>query len=339
MRTYQHSGVVPALGALQALAIGSAAAVVLGIVYSFTFYYIPYVYLNFLLAMCFGAGTGWVVGWSAHEGKVRNTAVVVTLAVVASLVGVYAEWGSALYAMAPATELAAYWNEFGLSAFLPHAIVGLMIHLFQEGSWGLNAGQMVTGWPLVTLWLVEAALIVGLAGSTAYSQIANKPFCEACDEWITGESPHYYLGDGSEPVWSEVQNGNFDPLADTAQATGSEPTYMQIKLHACETCTESNYLTITRCENTVDNKGNPKLIEKDLVTNLAVDDTQIELIRTAHLIAPIPGVPLGPPAIEPGSAELAARGGGLASAASAGGQSVAASGGGKAPGSNWTLQS
>jgi hypothetical protein len=327
MRTYQHSGIVPVTAAIQSLAIGSAAAVVLGIVYTFSFYYIPYVYLNFLLAMGFGAGVGWCVGWTAHEGKMRNTGVAVALAVVAALVGIYAEWGTTLYALVPAAEIPQYWKEAGLSTYLPHTILAMMAHLFQEGSWGLTAGQMVKGWPLVILWLVEAGMIVGLAATTAFAQIADKPFCEACSEWITGETPHFYQGNGSEPVWTEVQNGNFDALADTEQATGGELTYVRIKLHVCETCTESNYLTITRCENTVDGKGNPKLIEKNIITNLAVDDTQVELIRTAHLIAPIAGMPpLGPPVAELSAAERLA--GGAATASGAG-----------VPGANWTTQS
>jgi hypothetical protein len=326
MRTYQHSGTVPVLGAIQSLAIGSAAAVVLGIAYTFSFYYIPYVYLNFLLAMGFGMGVGWTTGWAAREGKIRNTGVTIALAVVASLVGIYAEWGSTIYALAPPDEIADYWNEFGLSSFLPHVIVGLMIQLYQEGSWGLAAGAMVNGWPLLALWLIEAGVIVGLAATTAFAQIANKPFCEACNEWITGETPHFYVGDGSEPVWTEVQNGNFDPLADTSQSTGCEPTFVRIKLHVCETCTASNYLTITRCENTVDNKGNPKLEEKDIITNLAVNETQVELIRTAHLIAPMAGMPpLGPPTAEP--------------AGVAPGTAVAGPAATVAPGANWTMRS
>ena len=50
MRTYQHSGIVPPTGALLALAAGCAVAPFLGVAYSFSFYYIPFVYLNFLLA-------------------------------------------------------------------------------------------------------------------------------------------------------------------------------------------------------------------------------------------------------------------------------------------------
>src|SRR5262245_50978108 len=237
MRTYQHSGIVPALGAMQALAIGSAAAVVLGIAYSFSFYYIPYVYLNLLLAVVFGAGVAWTTGWAAGEGKIRNTAVTVALAVVATLVGIWAEWGVAPYAMAPASELGAYWKEFGLATFTPWAILGLMEELFVNGSWGLAAGQMVNGWTLFALWFVEAGVVIGLAATTAYSQIADKPYCEACDTWIASETPHLYAGNGYEKAWSDVKHGDFDALADTEQATGSEPTYIKVTLHVCDSCT------------------------------------------------------------------------------------------------------
>ena len=301
MRTYRHSGIVPPLGAIQALAIGAAAAVVLGIVYSFSFYYIPYVYLNFLLAIGFGVGVGGAVGWAAREGKIRNTGVTVSVAVLATLAGIYAEWGSTIYAMAPLTEIGNVWKEVGLASFLPHNIIGLMLQLFEEGSWGLTAGQMVNGWTLFGLWWIEAGVIIGFAGTTAYAQIAKRPFCEPCGEWITGESPHLYTGDGSEQVWLQIQHGEFDALADTSQATGGEPTYVRLTLHACETCSESNYLTITTCQNTTDAKGNPKLIASDLVTNLAVISTHVDLIRAAHLIAPPAGMlpmPLDAPAID-----------------------------------------
>ena len=286
MRTYQHSGIVPPLGALQALGLGTAAAIVLGIVYSFTFYYIPIVYLNFLLAAAFGGGVGWIVGWAAREGNVRNTPVTVGLAVVAAFVGIYAEWGSTLYAICPPELLPQLWSSAGLQTFLPHEIAATMLDLFAEGSWGLSEGAMVKGWTLVALWFIEGGMIVGLAATTAHHQIANRPFCEPCGTWITGHTPHLYQGDGTEPVWSEVLTGNFDTLADTLRADGNEPTYVRLKLHVCDTCEESNYLTITRCENTVDNKGNPKTVERDLITNLAIDRTQVELIRAANMIAP-----------------------------------------------------
>lgn len=286
MRVYRHSGVVPVAGAATALAAGAAAAVVLGVVYSFTFYYIPYVYLNFLLAVGFGAGVGYITGQAARAGKIRNVAVVGGLALLATLFGIYAEWGSTAYAMCPTGELPNLWNQAGLETFLPHQIVGAMFALFAEGSWGLTEGSMVKGWPLVALWLLEAGLIIGLALMTATKQIADSPFCEQCQRWVAGQQPHYYVGDGSEPVWNDVMHGTFETLAQTPRAAGNEPTYVRLSLGCCEGCSESNFVTITACKNTTDAKGNPKLEENGLVTNLILQPTQVEIIQAANLIAP-----------------------------------------------------
>jgi hypothetical protein len=288
MRVYQHSGIVPASGALMTAAAGSLAALFLGIAYSFSFYYIPFVYLNLLLACGFGAGVGYVVGHTAKEGKIRNVAVVGVIAVLAAMVGIYFEWGSTVYAMCAPTELSRLWENAGLAPFLPHHIVVLMFDLFAEGSWGFSENQMVCGWPLVFLWFAEAATIFGLAIATAVGQIKDVPFCEKCQEWIAGRAPHLYVGDGTELVWKDVQKGTFEPLALTPRANGDEPTYVRLTLAICEGCSENCYLTITACQNTVDSKGNPKLVQNDLVTNLILEPAQADIVQAANWIAPAP---------------------------------------------------
>jgi hypothetical protein len=289
MRVYQHSGAVPPTGAIMALAAGSLASAVFGIAYSFSFYYIPYVYLNFILAAAFGGGTGWVVGVCAKEGKIRNVAAVGTLALIAVLAGIYAEWGSTVYAMFPAAEISRLWAKVGISTFHPLAIVRLMQGLFAEGSWGMTANNNVTGWPLVGLWVFEAGLVICTCIATAVAQIAEHPFCEACQRWVSGHTPHFYAGDGSESVWTDVQHGTFEPLALTPRAEGSEPTYVRLTLKSCDGCSDSNFVTITACQNTVDSKGNPKHVETNLVSNLILQPTQVEIIEAANILAPAPG--------------------------------------------------
>jgi hypothetical protein len=289
MQVYKHSGAVPALGAIKALIAGSLTAMTLGVVYAFVFYYIPYVYLNFLMAIAVGVGSGYVVGQAALHGKIRNISVVGGIALLATLAGIYAEWGATIYAMYPTSELPQLWAKAGLKPFLPQSILLLMVELFDKGSWGLSANTTVHGWPLVALWLVEVALIVSAAIGAATRSIAERPFCERCQEWITGHSPHVYVGEGCEPVWTEVQNGTLETLALTPRATGDEPTYVRLTLQVCEGCSDSNYLTITACQKTIDSKGNPGLEERDLVTNLHVSATQVEIIQAANLIAPQAG--------------------------------------------------
>ena len=294
MRTYQHSGIVPPSGALMAVAAGCLAGLFLGVVYSFSFYYIPYVYLNFLLACGFGGGVGWVIGFTAREGKIRNVPAVALLALIATLVGIYAEWGSTAYAMMPAVELPRLWQRNGLATFLPQNVLFVMLALFDKGSWGLTAGQTVHGWPLVALWLAEAGIILFVALKVAVGQIAGRPFCEKCQEWVATRSPHLYVGDGHEAVWSEVQHGTFENLAMTPRANGDEPTYVRLKLSVCDSCQESNYLTIEACRHFVDAKGNPKLEVRNVVGNLILQAVQVEIVEAANSIAPDVGNSLPP---------------------------------------------
>src|SRR4051794_35668045 len=159
MQTYQHSGAAPIGGVARALITGCLAAAALGVIYCFTFYYVPYVYLNFLMALGVGAGTGYTVGQAAVSGKIRNLKVVGRIALLAAMIGIYAEWGTTLYALYPADELPQVWAKAGLKPFLPQSIMALMLELFARGSWGLTENVMVTGWPLAALWMVEAGLI------------------------------------------------------------------------------------------------------------------------------------------------------------------------------------
>jgi hypothetical protein len=210
--------------------------------------------------------------------------------------------------MCPPDLLPELWSKAGVLPLLPQNICLLMLDLFAEGSWGLSSGKPVNGWPLVAVWVFEAITILAAAFNVAARQIANKPFCEKCQEWIAGQSPHLYSGAGHERVWSDVQHGAFEGLALTPRATGQEATYMRLTLNVCEGCEESNYLTITACRNTVDSKGNYKLEEKDLVTNLILQPAQAEIVEAANLIAPSPDGVLPDVAAEMIAAELSPSG-------------------------------
>jgi len=286
MQVYRHSGATPLIGAVKALLAGSLAAIGLGVVYCFSFYYVPYVYLNFVMAVCVGAGAGYVVGQTAIHGKIRNVNAVGGIALLAALAGIYAEWGTTIYALYPAAELPQFFAKAGLKPFLPQNIVVLMAELFARGSWGLAANAMVTGWPLVALWLVEAGLILAAAVGAATLRIADRPFCERCQEWVGGLTPHVYVGDGTEPVWTEVQRGIFESLALTPRADGTEPTYVKLTLRVCDGCSESNYLTITTCRKYVDGHGHQQLQQRDLIKNLILTSTQVEIVQAANIIAP-----------------------------------------------------
>jgi len=291
MRAYQHSGIVPASGALMTLAAGSLAAILLGVAYTFSFYYILYVYLNLLLTLAFGGAVGWVVGFVAREGKIRNVPVVGCLALAAAFIGIYAEWGTTAFALTPASELGAQWRKLGLSPYLPHNIVSLAIELYRTGSWGMSANTTVHGPPLVAMWLIEAGLIGAVAIAAAVHQIADVPFCEKCEEWVTRREPLLFAGNGYGKVWSDVQHGVFESLAQTPRAAGNETTYVRVTVSDCPKCDESNFLSVVACENRVNSKGQRYVVERKIALNVPLTATQVEIVAAAATIAPAIGTP------------------------------------------------
>ena len=214
MQTYRHSGAIPIVGALMSVALGMTAALVGGFVYAYAFWWIPIIYLNFLMTLAFPALIGGAVYYGGHVGKVRNTVFSVVVGVLCSLFGLWVYWGAYAWALGGA--------EIGLFAWSPDFQIAFAQHLFEKGSWGLSDNTPVTGWFLVAIWVVEAGVILTVAFKMSALD-AKTAFCENCRQWANEEKGVARLdSDGSEPVWTEIAQGNLVGLADfKAAPTGS----------------------------------------------------------------------------------------------------------------------
>ncbi|RZK26574.1 MAG: hypothetical protein EOO63_14520 [Hymenobacter sp.] len=73
---YQPSNKMPLAGTLALLAGGVAAALVLALVYIYAVWYIPFIYINFILCLGFGLLLGAALAALARLGKLRNPAAV-----------------------------------------------------------------------------------------------------------------------------------------------------------------------------------------------------------------------------------------------------------------------
>ncbi len=250
MQTYQHSGAVPLTGLILAGATGLAVAAVLGVLYSYLVCWIPFVYVNIIVTCAFGVAIGWTVGRAAKAGKIRNTLVVGLLGLGFGLVGLYVAWGADL--------LARGGLKYGLLAFDPLVLLRYIRVFYENGFWGMGEGENLKGVFLALIWLAEAGIIVWLATILAIGSIASLSFCERCNRWTTAEEgvQKLLVEPGQESIVEAAATGDIVPLKDLYRAPDDAAAYLQLDVAHCDTCSESNFLTIQMVTHTEDKKGN-----------------------------------------------------------------------------------
>ncbi len=272
MQTYRHSGAITSHGVLMVAAAGFATAVAAAFAYTFGIAYIPFIYINALLTIGFGALIGAIVGLTCKYGKVRNDLLITALAVKFAVVGVYCAWG--------VVPLSIVGLEAGISGFSPQVMVEWITFLYENGSWGMDDNSTVHGLPLAGIWLLETAMIIGFSVLAARSMVSHQPFCEDCDRWTATEKGVQLLAaHGEEPVWEIVKAGDLEAMNQLTLADNETNPVVRLNLSTCPTCSHSNFLTIERVEYSVDQYNNVKEDTKPIVRNLIIEQNQIELVR------------------------------------------------------------
>ncbi|MCC6126429.1 MAG: hypothetical protein IT426_15835 [Pirellulales bacterium] len=278
METYRHSGAISPLGIILASSAGIAAAVVLGVAYSFAVVHIPIIYVNALLTFCFGWLMGKAVGWGAKTGKIRNPFVATAYGFLIGLIGLYVAWGTDFLArvVIPGGLKGNYWM-----AYSPNVIWGYMEIFYEKGFWGFKHGGNVSGIPLAIVWAIEAAMIVGGSTYFARNAIAHHPFCENCGRWtdIVAGCRHLSLAESQESL-ARLLSGDLAVLANFNLAQ-NENVFLQLDLASCPICAESCYLTIQQVTQTYDKEGKLKVETTPLLRNMSIDAEAVPLVLTA----------------------------------------------------------
>src|SRR5262245_24699812 len=271
MQTYSHSGAVPIGGAIKTVLAGIATAAIGGIIYAYAFYWIPFVYLNFLITLAYAGAMGLAIAITARRGKIRNNSFVAIVGFFVALVGLYVYWAAYLWALAGIQNV-------GLTAFSPSVLMAFGKHLFEKGSWGIKK-ETVTGWFLVAFWIAEALLVLRICVSFALAE-ARRPFCESCGEWTEIEENVARLAaTGDEPAWQQVFAGDLPSLAEFPAAEQGAHQYARLDVARCPRCEQSRYLTVSTVKITIDKKGKATEHVRRLTTNAILTPSQFAVVE------------------------------------------------------------
>ena len=268
---YRHSGKVGRLALPYMLGLGVVGSFVLGPVYAYADYYIPFIYLNFFLTLFYGMGIGFLVVFGAQRGQVRNSLVALLGGFLAGLIALYVAW--------------AFWIQAvtggRLMTFSPSTLLQAIQTINGRGVWRISKSQPVTGTLLYIVWFAEALIIVGTSALIAYFSNSDEPFCERCKSWIKEKrviSPLQVIANPAA-FRAGVERGDYGELLALRPASSGDAASTRLELLHCPGCRQSFFLTIKETMMTVDSKGNYSKQETTLVQYLSIQSALHETLN------------------------------------------------------------
>ncbi|MGB0523801.1 MAG: hypothetical protein ACPGJS_12615 [Flammeovirgaceae bacterium] len=267
---YTESGALGSTGPLLLGGMAFLGSLVLGAIYAYATFYIPLIYLNFLLTIGYGTAMGFLMGKAALWGKVRNQQAVRVFSLAAGILSVYFSWVFWIYAA----------SEQEVLTFSILNIIRTMNLIAEEGLWSIF-DLTPTGIALYAIWLIEAGIIFVGTYRRGSRNAVSLPYCENCDQWIEQE----VLTSQLAPIQDlslfvqNLESQSLEALMTLEKVGHNAHRRTKVDLSACKSCKKEHYLSISQIDTEFNDEGKPEEKEIPLLKNLIIDKTAYETLK------------------------------------------------------------
>jgi len=273
---YSHSGKVPTLGFVLALAVGAAVASLLAFFYAYFDAIMPFIYLNIVALVTLGTVSGLVTGKLLVRGRVRNNGAATLAGLAVGFVGLYVAWAAWPHALFDQFQ----WDiRFAHLLTSPASLWSTIVAINHQGAWKLSKSTP-TGFVLWVTWTAEALMIVGVTMMNAKGYVAREPFCESCEHWCAFEKcvleTHGY---DPEEMKKHLEAKDFSYLASLGPRTRNDVTWFRIDLHRCRGCGKTATVTAQFVDLVTNDKGGLEQKAETIVDGLLVTGDDLERLR------------------------------------------------------------
>lgn len=224
------------------LLFGGATAIIGGIVYQLLVTWIPFIYINILLTLGFGALLGAITGLGLKRGQLRNNMIA---ALLCTVIGAGAVGFTHLAAYEKTLRSVASETGTSASELREKLTFQQFIELKAKLGWKIGkvsaSGSNLSGGFVYFVWGVEALIIVGLSIGLGIGMVSD-PYCEGCKEWTTEHKlPDRQGSSGS--IKADAEAGKLDPIV---QRKDQGSDLLAYTVHSCPKCKDSSYLTVDK---------------------------------------------------------------------------------------------
>jgi len=271
---YAPSGKFDPLAFLYFILIALIALPILGLAYAYALWYIPIIYVNFIIAGAFGFVIAWLVSkLIVGKGKVRNVGLTIALSILAGLIALYFHWAVWVDLVINAGE--SYGTDrMGITvsnikilqtfylALHPSVLFDFIGKINETGTWGIK-GSTVSGTFLTVIWVIETLIIVGIAAIIPIAA-SKKPFCELGNEWFDEkELPAFNFIEDEPQMIKDLESSNPEVFATLTRTNDLENNHSIFSLYTSKH--NESYLTIANQVATLNKKDELELEENEFI--------------------------------------------------------------------------
>ena len=287
---YKPSGKFSPVSFLYFIIACFAGLPLLGLLYAYAIWYIPFFYFHFIFTVIFGGLVGVLaIGMGVIKlGKVRNRAIGIFFGFFGGLVALYFHWAvwvdfvmnikrfsdSSSFGM-PSSEI--HFNEVFSYVKHPAAFFQLIADINEKGVWTLRSLHDAVNGPFLSfIWIVEALIV--LAGSMWGANITSKkPFCEVSKTWFEEKTlPAFSYIQEKEKVISSLENDDADIFKDIVKAENLKESHSIFTVYYSKN--EEYYLTIKNKTVVTDKNGKVKFKDDEFIEYISIDRTLREML-------------------------------------------------------------
>ena len=276
---YEHSGEFSIVSLVPAAGLGAAVALGVGWVYAYAIYYIPFIYINAILAAGFGFAVAYISAYALRFGRVRNTTVFSAGMLLIAGIGFLAHWGAwvAIVVRASGYE-ASSWAVMTQ----PLAMWETILAINEVGVWSLF-GTDVSGVALWAVWAVEAGIIFGVGFVVSHGEFHALPFCERCETWCKKSANVARLWHTDpQAVVDAFDQGDLGAL-DSFEIVDRDLTqgsWLECEIDSCGDCGGTHTLDVSLVHAVPDEGGKVSRDATPVLTNLLLSQQQADEIRS-----------------------------------------------------------
>lgn len=278
---YQPSGTFSPVSFLYFLLVSFIILPIVAMAYIYLVWYIPIIYVNFLVTLGFGFAVGYVISRFVVEmGKVRSPKVAIIFGLLGGVVVLYFSWAIWVDLVINAgesygnsrigiTTSASKFSQILQLALQPNVLFDLITEINEYGTWGLRSAT-VSGTLLTIIWIIEALIVLVISFLLPYSK-SFAPFCEMDSKWFDEQTlPAFNFIENTNEMTAHLESANQNSFETLQRASNAEKESHSIfTLYSSEK--GENFLSIENKLAETNNKGEIDFNDNEFVEYISIN--------------------------------------------------------------------